>query len=149
MALPVWIGSIFKPLADLIDNLHTSKEEKAQAHIAILGAQAGLASQVLDYEARLAEGQTKVIIAEAQGQSWLQRNWRPMLMCTFGFIVLWNYVIAPLATSFGANVPVLDLPPGMWTLLQLGVGGYVVGRSGEKITQTIMQAGGLPRKPKK
>ena len=30
------------------------------------------------------------------------------------------------------NVPAADIPPDMWDLLKLGVGGYVVGRSAEK-----------------
>jgi hypothetical protein len=139
MPLPAWIGGVFKPVVNLIDELHTSQEEKSQIKIGLLGAQAELSMQVLDYETKLAEQQTRVIVAEAQGQSWLQRNWRPMLMCTLGFIVLNNYVLVPYASSFGLPVPMLDLPDGMFNLLVVGVGGYVVGRSGEKITQTIMR----------
>ncbi|MHC8508739.1 MAG: 3TM-type holin [Rhodospirillales bacterium] len=73
------------------------------------------------------EAAAKVVAAEAQGESWLQRNWRPMLMCLFGVIVANNYIIAPL---FGAARA--EIPPDMWDLLKLGVGGYVVGRSVEK-----------------
>jgi hypothetical protein len=32
------------------------------------------------------------------------------------------------------------LAPEAWTLLQLGLGGYVVGRSAEKITKPIIEA---------
>jgi hypothetical protein len=142
------VAGLFKPAADIIDNLHTSQEEKAQAQVALLEAQSGILARVLDYEASITAQQAKVVVAEAQGQSWLQRNWRPMLMCTFGFIVLWNFVVAPLiSAATGSAVIMLELPPGMWTLLQIGVGGYIVGRSGEKISQTIMQNGGI--KPKK
>jgi len=35
------------------------------------------------------------------------------------------------------KVVVLELPGGLWALLTTGVGGYVVGRSGEKIVQSI------------
>lgn len=142
------VAGLFKPAAEIIDNLHTSQEEKAQAQVALLEAQSGILARVLDYEASITAQQAKVVVAEAQGQSWLQRNWRPMLMCTFGFIVLWNFVVAPLiSAATGEAVIMLELPPGMWSLLQIGVGGYIVGRSGEKISQTIMQNGGL--KPKK
>lgn len=84
----------------------------------------------------LAGAQRDIIVAEAQGQSWLQRNWRPLLMTTFMFIIANNYIIVPYVQAFGAVVPSLEIPNGMWALLNVGVGGYIVGRSGEKIAET-------------
>ena len=75
--------------------------------------------------------QTDIIIAEAKG-NWLQRSWRPILMLSFGFIVIYNKFAAPL---FGWTIPVLE--GEFWTLLQIGIGGYVVGRSAEKIADKI------------
>lgn len=73
-----------------------------------------------------------VIVAEAKGESSLQRNWRPLLMCIFGVIIANNYIIAPyLEAIFGVSI-VLEIPPDMWELLKIGVGGYIVGRSSEK-----------------
>ncbi|MCS7280543.1 MAG: hypothetical protein NZ583_02795 [Desulfobacterota bacterium] len=34
------------------------------------------------------------------------------------------------------RLPSLEIPPDMWTLLEIGIGGYVVGRSAEKIVKT-------------
>lgn len=50
-----------------------------------------------------------------------------MLMCLFGLIIANNYLIVPLL-----GTPMADIPPDMWELLKLGVGGYVIGRSVEK-----------------
>lgn len=137
------IASLFKPVADTIDELHTSREEKDQALAKLTELKTTLMDRMLAYEAKIIENQSKVIIAEAQGQSWLQRNWRPLLMLTFGFIVAWNYIFAPLFTwvvaLFGSNVgvPTLEMTTGFWSLLTAGVTGYVVGRSSEKIAQTL------------
>ena len=30
-----------------------------------------------------------------------------------------------------------DLAPQVWTVFQIGIGGYTIGRSGEKITKTF------------
>lgn len=79
------------------------------------------------------KGATKVIVAEAQGVSWMQRNWRPLTMLTFVFIIANNYIIVPYAVAFGLEVPMLEIPAGMWGLLTVGIGGYVAGRSYEKI----------------
>lgn len=74
-----------------------------------------------------------MIVAEAQGESWLQRNWRPLLMLCFVLILFNNYVAAPYARALGLALPTLDLPQGAWALLNIGVGGYIAGRSAEKI----------------
>jgi len=77
------------------------------------------------------QAKTKIIIAEAQG-SFLQRNWRPMLMCLFGIIIANNYIVYPYLALFFAKAPKMDIPPDMWALLKIGVGGYVMGRTVEK-----------------
>ena len=75
-------------------------------------------------------------MAEAQGESWLQRNWRPILMLTIVAIVANNYVISPYIRLFFNESIILDLPDKLWNLLQIGVGGYVIGRSAEKIAES-------------
>ncbi|MBI5233525.1 MAG: hypothetical protein HY880_04150 [Deltaproteobacteria bacterium] len=86
-----------------------------------------------ELEGALAEARTSVIIAEAQGQSWLQRNWRPLLMLVIITIVANNYIIYPYLNIFTDKVKVLDLPDKLWTLMEIGVGGYILGRTAEKM----------------
>jgi hypothetical protein len=47
-----------------------------------------VAVKVIDYQSKLLDSQTRLIEAEAKGQSWLQRNWRPITMITFLFLVV-------------------------------------------------------------
>jgi hypothetical protein len=53
-------------------------------------------------------------------------------MLSFGFIVIYVKFIGPL---FGLAIP--ELENEFWNLLQIGIGGYVVGRSAEKIADKI------------
>lgn len=79
------------------------------------------------------QAQTKIILAEAKG-GWLQRNWRPLLMLVVVGIIANNYIIAPyIGLFFPEKELILELPGGLWALLNVGVGGYVAGRSAEKI----------------
>jgi hypothetical protein len=127
------ISNVFKPAVELIDQLHTSDEEKLQAKAAMQVLQNQITSEVLSIQKAEVEASRDIIVAEAQGESWLQRNWRPVLMMLFGVIVANNYILNPwLSAMFGINVT-MEIPPDMWALLKLGVGGYVAGRSGEKI----------------
>ncbi|HEV7164710.1 MAG TPA: 3TM-type holin [Gammaproteobacteria bacterium] len=99
-----------------------------------LGARlkASIQTAVLSANAEELQAQAGIVADEARGESWLQRNWRPMTMLVFVFIVANNYIIAPyLQAMFGWSVP-LQTPPDLWALIKIGLGGYVVGRSAEK-----------------
>jgi hypothetical protein len=119
-------GSVVKDIMDGLDNLFTSKEEK-------IAAKAAIQKMLLDKQLELQKMQTDVIITEAKG-NWLQRSWRPILMLAFGFIVIYVKFIAPL---FGLPIPPLE--DEFWNLLQLGIGGYVIGRTGEKMIKTYSE----------
>lgn len=97
---------------------------------------AELNQQLLEtgYKAFQAEvdAQSRVIVSEASGGSWAQRNWRPSLMFCFIGIIANNYLVAPYLKLLWPAVPVLALPPEMWTMLSLGVSGYITGRTVEK-----------------
>ncbi len=81
----------------------------------------------------ITEARSNVIMAEAQGQSWLQRNWRPLLMLVIIVIVANNYILYPYLSIFTDKVRVLDLPDRLWQLMEIGVGGYILGRTVEKV----------------
>lgn len=133
-----------KPVSDIIDELHTSGEEKLQAQAALLAVEQKLSESILTYESTLAIERSKIVQSEASGHSWMQRNWRPLIMLLFGYIVAHNYVIAPI---FG--VAYTPMPQDLWDLLKIGLGGYIVGRSAEKIVPATMAAMNEARNSKK
>ena len=86
--------------------------------------------------AKITELQTNVIIAEVQGTG-LKANWRPITMLTFVFIIANNYILYPYVSLFWPDAPMLEIPPDMWSLLKIGLGGYVVGRSVEQTVKIL------------
>lgn len=129
MAAWGFLTALVEPVTNLVDNLHTSDEERLKVKSKLFEMQSEMASKVMDYEARLIESKTKVITAEAQGASWLQRTWRPITMLTFLFLAV--------ADTFGITEH--RLASEAWTLLQIGLGGYVVGRSVEKVIPKVTE----------
>lgn len=117
-------GGLVKEVGNVIDKLFTSEEERLKAKNEIFKV---LQEQQLE----LQKLQTEIIVTEANG-NWLQRSWRPILMLAFGFIVIYVKFIAPLF-----SLPIPPLEDEFWNLLQLGIGGYVVGRSVEKVAGNI------------
>lgn len=129
MSLLSFLASAVEPVTKLIDELHTSEDERNQAKTALFRMQNEMANRVLEYEKELLQAQASIITAEAQGASWLQRSWRPITMLTFLGLVV--------ADTFGMTE--FRLAEEAWTLLQIGLGGYVVGRSVEKIAPKITE----------
>ena len=77
-------GNVIKEVGNIIDDLFTNDEERINAKNKII--------QVLkEKELELQKMQTDIIIAEAKG-NWLQRSWRPILMLSFGFIVILSLI---------------------------------------------------------
>ncbi len=122
-----FLSGVVRPIADLIDNLSTSDEERGKLQIELTKIENKFLGKALEYESKLLNSQSRVVEAEAKGQSWLQRNWRPITMLTFLILVVCD--------SFG--ILAFRLSNEAWTLLQIGLGGYVVGRTGEKIVEKI------------
>ncbi len=98
-------------------------------------------ARLIEQESALTEAARDVLVAEARGESWMQRNWRPLTMLVFAAIIANNYLVAPYVQAFGGVAVVLDIPDGMWRLLTMGLGGYVVGRTLEK-TGSRLRIGG-------
>lgn len=121
------IAGIFKPAVNLVDELHTSEEERIQAKSKLLDVQAAAMQQVFEYEKEMIKGQQQIVAAEAKSDHFLTANWRPITMLTFLVLVVGDS-LGLLTTALGDEA---------WMLLQLGLGGYAVGRSGEKIAKVI------------
>ena len=124
----------FEPLANLVDSVHTSQEEKLELKTQLLQTQTASVANVLSYEETLAKQKASIVLAEAKSEGWLTRNWRPITMLSF--------VTAVMAHWFGLTPYTLSpqAVEAMFLLVQIGLGGYVVGRSAEKVVPSVVKA---------
>lgn len=78
--------------------------------------------------------QADIVKTEAASTHWLAANWRPLLMLTFGGLIV--------ARWFGWAAPNLSEAEylKLWSIVEFGLGGYVVGRSVEKLAGPITDA---------
>jgi hypothetical protein len=97
---------------------------------------AQLQTQLLQSNTQELQAAAKIIEAEAKA-GWFAASWRPLLMYVLIFILVWNYVIGPVIKVFTGAVISFELPGDVWTLLNVGLGGYVVGRSAESVARTL------------
>ena len=114
-AVAPMVKTLFKTIDKTIDN--KAEAEKIKQNIQ---------QQLLSGQLKELEAQASIITAEAKC-GWLQRNWRPLLMLTFAGLVVahWFGFTAP-------NIPE-SVQNSLLNIVLVGMGGYIVGRSGEKI----------------
>lgn len=114
------LTTLINAIGETVDRLTLPAREKRQL-------EAELTEKLRTHVEKLAEEQSSVLREEARG-NWLQRSWRPLVMLTFATIIL---------TGTFVSLPTLADTSRFWDLLEIGLGGYVIGRGGEKILQTI------------
>lgn len=110
-------------VGNIVDNVFTNDEEKSEA-------KKQLTEVVLKSLNEVAEVQGEVIKTEMKG-NFLQKSWRPIMMLSFGVILVCKW--------FGLTneaIP-LQLELQLLDIVKLGLGGYVVGRSAEKIATSV------------
>lgn len=136
------IAGAAKPIADVIGKFVTRKEDQMLAMAEIEKIQNDVTKKILDNNNNTLLAQKEVVLSETQGHP-LQRNWRPTLMWVIIAIIANNYLIAPFVNNIlglftsSITLPVLELPDKLFNLMSIGLGGYVVGRSAEKILPQI------------
>lgn len=100
-------------------------------------AEADLQLALYQQAAQINLAASEIIKAEAQSESWLAKSWRPLVMLVFAGLIV--------ARWFGWAAPNLTEAEylKLWSIVEFGLGGYVVGRSVEKVAPSI--AGALKR----
>lgn len=114
-------------LGKVVGNLFPDPEQKAKAEAEMMKA-------LLAHQAEIEGAAAKIIQTEAASQHWLAANWRPLTMLVFVCLIV--------ARWFGWAAPNLSEAEyvKLWSIVEFGLGGYVVGRSVEKIAPSIADA---------
>ena len=116
------ISGIVDAVGKLVGQLTLPERERKEL-------ESGLLKLIQERERELVQARAATVVEEAKG-NWLQRSWRPLVMLVFAVIIL----IGTFTT-----LPILADTSRFWDLLEIGLGGYVVGRSGEKIAGTLFK----------
>lgn len=124
---PLLIGPLFQAGMELIGRLFPDPAKADEAKLKFMEmAQKG---ELEDLSLRAG-----IVRAEAESDNWLAASWRPVLMLVFGGLIV--------ARWFGWAAPNLSEMEylKLWDIVELGLGGYVIGRSAEKIVPSVVGA---------
>lgn len=114
-------------VGQIVGSLFPDPTEKAKA-------EAEAMRQLLAHQGEIEAAAAKIIQTEAASTHWLAANWRPLTMITFTALIVarWMGWVAP-------NISEAEYLK-LWSIIEFGLGGYVVGRSVEKIAPSIATA---------
>ena len=125
MSIPIIsevINAVAAPVLSIIDKYVPDKDQANQLKVQIQ-------SELISLDTKKLEKSAAVIIAEAQGGSWLQRSWRPVTMLTFTALIVAHWLgFTPPNLPAEQVMALLDI-------VKIGLGGYVLGRSAEKVAK--------------
>lgn len=126
MALGAILRVLTGPITDIINKSVKDKDLAAKLNHEIV-------TLMIQSDAEVTRQAGEIIQAEARGDSWLQRSWRPMTMIWFSVLLgLYWFGFAP---DYLVEHP--EVTQDLMGLLKIGIGGYIVGRSAEKISHNI------------
>jgi hypothetical protein len=114
---------LVKGVGGIIDNLHTSKEEK-------LAAELKIKQLISDYEVEMEKNITSRWEADLKSDSWLSKNVRPMVLIFLIVCTMLLIFIDAGAIKFNVKDSYVDL---LQLVLITVIGAYFGGRSFEKI----------------
>lgn len=125
------IQALIPVLAPILGNIIKSKFPDPQEQ-AKVEAEVNQALWMNAHQLNIAAAE--IIKAEAASDHWLAANWRPLMMLVFGGLIV--------ARWFGWATPELSEAEylKLWDIVQLGIGGYTIGRSVEKVLPSVMDA---------
>ena len=120
------VTNLVSAVGEIVDRLTLPGREKKQLETDILRL-------LIAVEEKTISEQAASIREEARG-NWLQRSWRPIVMLVFTLIIL--------AGTF-LNLPILADTSRFWDLLEIGLGGYIIGLGSEQLVISLLNR---PRK---
>jgi len=116
-------ADLVKGVGGVIDNLHTSEEEK-------LAAEAKIKEIIADYEVEMEKNITGRWEADLKSDSWLSKNVRPMTLIFLIVCTMLLIFIDAGALNFEVKSSWVDL---LQLVLITVIGAYFGGRSLEKV----------------
>lgn len=121
------LPALFPIVGDVIRRLFPDPAEAAKAQLEIQ-------MELMKRQAELETAAADIVKAEAESEHWLTSSWRPILMLVFGALIV--------ARWLGYSAPGISEPEvlKLWSIVELGLGGYVIGRSAEKIVPQVAAA---------
>lgn len=114
-------------LGDVIRRLVPDNEAQAKV-------EAELSVALMQRAQEIENAAASIVKTEAASEHWLTATWRPIVM-----LVLTAMIVARWMGYSAPNISEAEALK-LWSIVEIGLGGYVIGRSAEKIAPMVAEA---------
>ena len=114
-------------LGDVIRRLVPDSEAQAKV-------EAELSVALMQRAQEIENAAASIVKTEAASEHWLTATWRPIVM-----LVLTAMIVARWLGYSAPNISEAEALK-LWSIVEIGLGGYVIGRSAEKIAPMVAEA---------
>lgn len=128
-------GNITDGVAKIIGLFKIDPTKALENQTALVEIQKEITLKTIEAAESEVTAQAAIITAEANSQSWLPRNVRPLLLLLWGMAITFNALIPMLARFWFPTLQPFPLDPWVYKLTAIGFTGYVGARTWEKITE--------------
>jgi hypothetical protein len=73
------LANLFRPISSLVDNLHTSEEEKGEIKARLAEIEAKVSTKMMDLQMKSIEANSQIAVAEQQHGNWYVKSIRPTI----------------------------------------------------------------------
>jgi Holin of 3TMs, for gene-transfer release len=131
--MSIW-DTIVAPIEHIIDKVIPDKAANDAAKAALEELRESDQAKQIEQDVQLQLAALSNVQAEEKGESWLQRNWRPIVALFLTGLVgsYWFGWTAPNLTPASID--------DLFGLVKICLGGYYAGRSVEKIAPHVVEA---------
>lgn len=127
------IGDTISKVADVF---RLSPEQRAEHADTLAKIAADAAQKQVDAAMTEMDSAKQIILAEANSQSWLARNVRPLLLLLWGATITLNAWVPIIARFWIPGLQPFPLADWIYKLTAIGFTGYVTARTWEKVTDS-------------
>lgn len=124
--LPI-LSSLF---GNVIDRILPNPEDELKREQMKNALQLAIIQRAADIENAAAD----IVKQEAGSSHWLTATWRPIVMLTFTSLIVARWL------GFSAPGISENEVSQLWDIVHIGLGGYIIGRSAEKVAPHIASA---------
>ena len=128
------VGKAIDSVSGLLDDLHTSDEEKGKARVRLAEVQADLQSDIDETFRAEVDAKKSVMLSEISQDDGYTKRTRPMMLRWCLYAVVYCYPVFGSVSYFSrGSVEYVNLPGEFWTLF-LGLASvYMISRGAEKV----------------
>lgn len=128
------LTALVGPIIDkVLPRFFSDKDKRLEARSAI---EQQLQANEHSIETAIVNAQRDIIVADAKGESWLQRSWRPIVVLTFTALI----VAYQLGLTDGTRMTDI-YTEGLLDIVKLALSGFIVSRGAEKVTKQLYPHG--------